>query len=167
MQLTTNTDSRNLVEERLVIKFKEKGIEAIKSKDYFPSNGSHFISKQDIESSEDDLIEKGFTTIIISKLVRTDERKTILQTILKLMKSYNSFDNDGDYSDYSFNESINDKYIIYNTETAIYCICPDRDKSLIWNTTIELKKHNSVTRDIKRFTNYLFAQIDSDLLLVN
>lgn len=165
--LTTNKDSRSFVEERLTAKFKEKGIDAVQSKDYFSSNGDHFISKQDIENAEKDLIEKGFTTILISKLVRTDERKTILQTILKLMKSYNSFDNDGDYSDLSFNESENAKYITYNTQTAVYCICPDKEKSLIWNTTIELKKHNSVKRDIKRFTNYLFKEIDSDLLLVN
>lgn len=165
--LTTNAVSQSLMEERLVAKFKEKGIDGIKSMDYFSGNGHRFISKQDIENAEEDLIEKGFTTILISKLVRTDERKTILQTILKLMKSYNSFDNDGDYSDLSFNESENAKYITYNTQTAVYCICPDKEKSLIWNTTIELKKHTSVKRDIKRFTNYLFKEIDTDLLLVN
>lgn len=165
--LTTNKYSRNLVEERLVAKFKEKGIEAIKSENYFPSNENNFISKKNIENAKNDLIEKGFTTILISKLVRTDERKTILQTILKLMKSYNSFDHDSDYSNFDFNESGRGKYITYNTQTAIYCICPDNNKSLLWNTTIDVKKHNSVKRDIKRFVNYLFKEINNDLLLVN
>jgi len=163
--LTTNTNSRNLMEDRLVTKFKEKGIEAVKSIDYFSDNLDHFINKQDIENVEADLIEKGITTILISKLIHTDERKTILQTILQLMKSYDSFNENNEYYNLSINESENAKYITYNTQTAVYCICTDKEKSLIWNITVNLKKHNSVTRDIKRFTNYLFKEIDNDLLV--
>lgn len=165
--LTTNTTARNFFEKKLASKFESNKIQAIRSVDYFTQRKDVFISQEDIDDAEEDLINQGFDTILISKVVGTDEQKTLLQTILKLNKAYSGFSDNEIHQKPSFDEEFDKNQVLYITETAMYCICPKKEKSLIWKTQIKLKKHKRIKYDINRFVNHLFRQMYTDLALSN
>ncbi len=161
--LTDNAKARDLFETKVVTLLSKKEIKAVKSLDYLRNKDTVQTKKNDFEAQ--DLINKGFNTILISRVTGSDERRTILQSIFKIRKMYTNFDMEIPRT-YKFEKNENPRYMMYHTQTALYRICTNKEKHLIWKTVINLKKHKHINGDIRRFSKYLTRQMENDSLVL-
>ena len=96
-------------------------------------------------------------------LLGLQENNDFEKSFNEINKSVGSFmDYYYDNQDVFYEEYNRDSYKIYHTESALYCICPGKERELIWKGTIDivdpLKLEQSVSDYVKVLTKKLKEQ---------
>ena len=59
-------------------------------------------------------------------------------------------------------------YTVYQAESALYCICPTKDREIIWKGGIEITQPESTRKAIKDYISVLlWALEEQELLILN
>ena len=59
-----------------------------------------------------------------------------------------------------------ERYQVYTTETSLYCICPGKERELLWRGEIEVVDADKVNRNINAYTKILFNSLRENKLLL-
>ena len=60
-----------------------------------------------------------------------------------------------------------EKYTVYHAESALYCICPSKDREIIWKGSIDITEPNSNTRKaIRDYVAVLLWVLEEQELLI-
>lgn len=165
--LAPEENLRRQFEYSLVRALEMEHVIAVKSVDYFES--SLFENDQSVEAFtnfEKGLIKAGFDAVLFSKVTGRESKVTLGQSYRNLTKSFESF------SDY-YNENrpvygngqIED-YPVYNTETSLYCLCPGKERDLIWRGKIDIVDPPGAASTIRDYVKTLVRTLKRNKLLI-
>lgn len=165
--MTANTKARQQFENRIKNEYQTRGIEAVMSLNLFePAFTTTKKTEAALKEMENKLIDEGFDTILLSKVIGI-ENKT------KYQKNYDSYDNTyrkfGEdylmYQDIFFNPDYYEDYTVYHAETSLYCICPTKDRTLIWKGYIDIVAPESIGKTVNDYVNLVIAVLEEQQLL--
>ncbi len=166
--LSPDEDVRAVFEKRVVNNLEKENVRAVKSIDFFESsftNNKH--SLEELNSIEEQLLEAGFDAILFAKVTGKEDKVSIVQSYNNFAREFQTFE------DYYFNNQhlyLNEEkesYTVYTTETSLYCICPGKERELLWRGEIEVVDADNVNRNINKYLNILFKGLKENQLLVS
>ncbi|MDR9457428.1 MAG: hypothetical protein RI572_08460 [Salegentibacter sp.] len=165
--MTPLTEFRESFETRLQKEFKKHDVEAVTSISVLNGKltpGEN--TEQQLNNLEKYLLEEGYNTVLLSKIVQVESHKDLRNSLYSLRGSYRSFK-----SDYYANQGIfqgddiNSDTKVYHTETSIYTLPENRQRELLWQGEIDLKNPKRVKRTIKQYVDLLISSLKWDGVL--
>ena len=165
--MTPNMDARSQFEKQLKAEFQARGIEAFMSIDIFePDFTLYKKSEVEIKRVENILIANNFDAILVAEIAGVEDK-------INFLKSYSNIENtrkrfrDDYYSNQEiyFNQDYYEKYKVYHTESTLYCLCPSKDRELIWKGYIDIKDPKTINKTINDYVNLLMEVLVEQQLI--
>lgn len=140
-------------ETKFVEAFKEKGVDAVRSIDLFDVEfTSAKRTEKELAEVEQQLLEKGFDAILVSKVVGTENRRTFKEHINDVDKMLMRFTNDYlEHQEIYYDPEYYDTFNIYHSETSLYCICVGKEIELIWRGEVDVTEPANVDKAIDSY----------------
>ncbi len=166
--MSSNEDTRRMYEETLTSQLEKKDIVAVRSIDFF---GQSFTdaekSEDELNEIESQLLEAGFDAVLFSKITGSVSKTN-------LVNSFNSFSNNIDsFRDYFYEnqnvyykEQKRESYQVYHSETSLYCICPGKERELLWKGSIDIVDPQKTQKSISDYVKVLIREFEDQQLLV-
>lgn len=170
LAMSNDIDNRKLFEKKLAAQLTSKGVNAVVSDNFFnPEFIARPQTEQDLDTLEQEMLSEGFDAILVSKVIGGENKVTLMQSYRNFNKTFNSFEDDY-YSNqglYVKDERI-ESYTVYHAESALYCICPTKERQVIWRGSIDVTKPDSDRKAIKDYINMLTWTLEEqELLIIN
>lgn len=165
--ITTNKDAQHKFEKRLQKEYEDRGIEAVMSSKYLKNSFQESQkSMEELEELEDQLIEDGFDSVIISKTIGVEDRIVYSEKFDEFMESERGFMHDY-YKNQNIyvNKSYYESYQIYHAETNLYCICSGIERALIWKGSIDIIDPSSIKETVNNYVNMVMLVLEENNLL--
>ncbi|SNS06970.1 hypothetical protein SAMN06265376_106156 [Dokdonia pacifica] len=166
--MTNDVDNRKRFEKRLVNQLQSKGVKAIESDQFFDENYTQRPhTQEELDALENAMLQEGYDAILVSKIIGAEDRKSLLQSYEGFDTLFNSFE-----EDYYSNQKIYtegeyaDVYTVYHAESSLYCICPTKDREIIWRGSIDITQPDSTRKAIKDYINVLLWVLEEQKLLI-
>lgn len=165
--LTPNIETRRKFENRLKEELESRGIEAVISLDIFePSFRVEKKSKEELKVIENILTTNYFDAVLLSKVKGVEDRVIYSKNYISKESLDIKFKEDYyNHQEIIDNPKYYEKYKIYNAETSLYCICPTKDRELIWKGSIDIIDPRSVDKTIDDYINLLVIALEEQGLL--
>ncbi|MBD0776727.1 hypothetical protein HPE56_02880 [Maribacter sp. ANRC-HE7] len=165
--MTYNEEARVQYETKLRDEFEKRGVEAMRSIDLFDVEfTSSERSEQELGEVEQQLLDKDFDAILFTK-VNGIENIEANRRLLNTIDRYET----GFEEDYISNQNIyfapedDQDFTIYHAETSLYCICPDKERDLIWRGSIDINDPVDMEKSIDDYIDLvIMAMEDQDLI---
>jgi len=166
--MAQNVESRRMFEKELSIALEKKDVIAVKSVDFFENSfASDKKSETDLNAIEKQLTDAGFDAIIISKVISSENKITLVKAIKSFDDSFSNFREDYYKSqDIYFNEDYLQESKIFHTETTLYCICPTKERELIWKGSIDIINPQKAKASIGDYVSLLIKEFEKQQLLM-
>ncbi|OED41030.1 hypothetical protein AB832_03455 [Flavobacteriaceae bacterium (ex Bugula neritina AB1)] len=168
--ITHELDNRKVFERKLTAELKKKNVNAVKSLNFFEKFYTDSPkTEKELMNLESMLLEEGFDAILLSKVLGVEDKVTVISATRNLDKTFRSFredyyDNQHIYHDKNYYEG----YQIFHAETSLYCICPDKERELIWKGSIDVTEPENVKKAVGDYVKVLiWALQEQQLLIVN
>lgn len=164
--MTADKTLRRDFEKSVTQALEKNNVIAVKSVDFFEKSFTD--RRQTIEelnALESQLLNAGFEAIILTK-VTGQQTKVALVDFYKSLETENHKKFNTYYQgnqDFYFNQEP-EQYTIYSTETFLYCICPVKERELLWQGNISITKAND-NKNINDFTKTLLKSLKANNLL--
>lgn len=138
--MAQNPDTQLNFETKLQKEFEARKVESMRSVDLFDIKFTDTAkSEEELANVEEQLLEKGFDAILLTKVVGADSKRTFNRKITDLSGYYEKFTQDYmDHQSIYLEADYNDLYPVYYAETSLYCICPGKEIELIWRGSMEI-----------------------------
>lgn len=162
--MTQDENARIEFESQFVEKFKEKGVEAMRSIDLFDVEfTSSQKSEEELTEVEEQLLDKGFDAILFTKVIGTENRRTFRERMNNIDAMFTRFSSDYlEHQDIYYDPRYYETFNIYHVETSLYCICVGKERELIWRGDIDVtepaKVEKAIGTFIKLITNAMAEQ---------
>lgn len=165
--ISADKELRRTYEKNMIDELDKKGVIAVKSIDFFETSFTdNKKSVAQLDNIEQRLLEAGFDAILFTKITGRESRVTMVDAYRNFAKRYQS------YEDY-FYGNVNiyyreqqERYQVYTTETSLYCICPGKERELLWRGEIEVVDAEKVNRNISSYIKILFDTLNENKLLL-
>ncbi|WP_223442016.1 hypothetical protein [Polaribacter litorisediminis] len=165
--MTPNINTRKEFELRLKKEFEARGIEAVISLEVFePSFTGEKVNALELQTIENILAANYFDAILFTKLIGS-ETKLAYSNTFKNSKYLNlKFKEDYyEHQEIFYNHKYYDKYKVYHAETSLFCICPTKDRELVWKGYIDISSPTSAEKSLKDYVKVLISALEEQLLL--
>ncbi|MGB8706267.1 MAG: hypothetical protein WCD31_14670 [Gillisia sp.] len=165
--ISQNSKLRRTYEQKMVDALQKEGVNAVKSIDFFEKSfTSSTQSLQQLDEIENKLLESDFDAILFTNITGRENRVTLVDAYRNFERNYKNFK---DY--YYWNQQFNSKeeeedYVVYTTETSLYCICPGTERELLWRGEIEVIDAARINKNIKDYITSLFKTFKANRLLL-
>ncbi|TPN87463.1 hypothetical protein [Aquimarina algicola] len=166
--ISPNMDNRKIFERKLASELKKNGVEAVRSIDYFEKSFTKTPkTEEEVLALESQLLEKGFEAILLSKVVGVQDRVTVVKAYRNLDKTFSSFKDD-----YYKNQDIfrdkdyYEEYQIFHAESSLYCICPEKERELIWKGSIDITEPENIRKAVGDYVKVLVWALKGQQLLI-
>lgn len=165
--ITANNQAKSMFEIQLKTALEERGIKAAKSIDIAMFNAQNGrISQTELDSLEINLLNQGFDTILLSSVVGVEDKIAYKSNYDGFDDNYSRFKEDYlRYQDVFYNPDYYDEYTIYHAETSMYCICPTKDRELIWKGYFEITDPRQLDKTIDQYVNLVILALEELNLL--
>ena len=164
--MTQDANARVSFETRLVDEFTKFDIEAVRSIDVFDVDFTESIrTEKDLDLVEQQLLDKDFDAILLTKVLGSENRKTF-RKIISALNNYNRFS-----EDYLSNQPIfyadnyYDEYTVYHAETSLYCICVDKERELIWRGAIDITDPIDINKTIDDYVQLVVEAMKAQQII--
>ncbi|GAA4272864.1 hypothetical protein U6A24_06245 [Aquimarina gracilis] len=166
--ITNEDGNRKVFEKKLTSELKKNGVNAIRSLDFFEENFTTSPRTDDeLMMLEKDLIEKGFDAILLSKVVGVEDRVTVVKAYRNLDRTFDSFKEDYFENQEIFqDEDYYEEYQIFHAESSLYCICPDKERELIWKGSIDITEPENTKKAVTDYVKVLIWALKGQQLLI-
>ncbi len=163
--MTSNTEAREKFERRLKEEFQSLGIESVMSLEILNATTSKK-SEEELKEIENDLIKAGFDTILFTRITGVEDNVSFAQTYRNYKNTYRSFTNEYYNSqDIYYNPDYYEAYKVYHAETLLYCICPTKERELIWKGYIDIIDPKSIEDTVDDYVNSLITTLEEEYLI--
>ncbi|WP_299210175.1 hypothetical protein [uncultured Dokdonia sp.] len=170
LAMTNDVSNRERFEKRLANELQKKGVQATESNQFFDENYTQRPqTREELDLLENAMLQEGYDAILVSKIIGAEDRKSLLQSYDGFDTLFNSFE-----EDYYSNQKIYTEdeyaevYTVYHAESALYCICPTKERETIWRGSIDITQPESTRKAIKDYISILlWALEEQELLIIN
>jgi hypothetical protein len=165
--LTSDIQAREKFEEQLKKEFELRGAEAVMSLTILDTNlQKERMTEDELNALEAKLITDGFDTILLTKVIGVEDK-------ISYRKEYRGYDETHRrfteeylmYQDVFYNPEYYEEYTIYHAETSMYCICPTKDRELIWKGYIDITDPTNVEQTIKDYVRLAIVVLEEEQLI--
>ncbi len=165
--LTSNMEARQKYEKQLKEELELRGAEAVESLTLFdPSFRTEKMTEEALKTLEDKLIADGFDTILFTKIIGVEDIIAYKKNYHNYDETYRKFSDDYlQYQDIYYNPEYYDQYTIYHSETSLYCICPTKDRELIWKGYIDIVDPTSIDESVDDYVKLTIAVLEEQQLI--
>lgn len=167
--ISNNTNSRTSFETKLQNEFEDRDIEAIRSLDVFDLNFTDAKrTEKELDDFEQSLLSKDFDAILLTKIIDTESKQSFRKSANDLNKALYGFN-----EDYRMHQDIfyeNEYYksdTMYKAETSLYCICTEKERSLIWRGHIDISDPDNVEKTIIDYVKLIIVALKEQDLIFN
>ena len=138
--MTPSPDARLQFETKMTEKFTQQGIEAMRSIDLFDVAFTNSVrTDKELNEVEERLLNKDFDAILFTKILGSENRQTLSKKLSELDRNNARFKDDYlSHQNIYYEDEYYEQYTVYFVETALYCICVDKERDLIWRGVIEV-----------------------------
>ncbi len=138
--MTPNPDARQAFESRMMEKFEEQGVEAMRSIDLFDVNFTVSArTEAELDDVEQSLLDKDFDAILFTKILGSETRQTLARKLSDIDKHNGRFKDDYlNHQNIYYEDDYYDKFTVYLVESSLYCICVVKERELIWRGVLEI-----------------------------
>ncbi len=166
--MTPNIEARDKFEKLLKKEFESRGVQAVVSLDIFePEFTPEKKTKKELKVIENILTANFFDAVLFTKIKGVEDRRIFSERYkdkkhldIKFKEDY--YSNQDILEDPKYYE----KYKIYHAETSIYCICPTKERELIWKGYIDVVDPTSIEETVNDYVNLLILVLEKQNLLV-
>ncbi|WP_100609870.1 hypothetical protein [Confluentibacter lentus] len=165
--MTSNITARQEFENQLKGTFELRGSEAITSMVFFdPSMITEKIDEAQMDDLEAKLLDEGFDTILFTKVIGVDDKIRYKQDYDGFDSTYKKFKEEYlMYQDIYYNPDYYENFKLYHTETSMYCICPGKERALIWKAYIDITDPKNVQGIITEYVNLIIIALEEEQLI--
>lgn len=162
--LTNNEVAKAQFEKKLQKQLIERGIEASISLDKFDADFLESKKTDDeLKALEHQLIQEGFDAVIFTKVAGIKNKIQYKKDYSNFDKNYKKFNDDFlMYQDQVFNPDAYQEYQVYNAETSVYCLCPTKDRTLIWKGYIDIVDPENIDQTVNDYSKLLILVLEND-----
>lgn len=165
--MTPNLEARDKFEKLLEQELESRGIDAIPSLDIFESKfRMEGKTEKELKFIEDVLTANYYDAVIYTKVVGVEDRRVFSEKYKE--KKYLDVKFKDEYynhRDILENPNYYDSYKVYNAETSLYCICPTKDRELIWKGYIDIVDPKSIEETVNDYVNLLVLALEEQQLI--
>jgi len=144
-----------------------RGATAVASLDFFDGSfRTEEMTEEELNTLENDLLKYGFDTILLTKIVGVEDKIAYKRNYDGYDESYIKFKQDYlMHQDIFYNPDYYEEYAIYHAETSMYCICPTKDRELIWKGYIDIVDPESINETIKEYVRLVIVVLEEQQLI--
>ncbi|MHA7056275.1 hypothetical protein ACWGOQ_0003585 [Aquimarina sp. M1] len=166
--MTADINGRKAFEKKLTSALKKNGVTSIKSLDYFEKSFTKSQkTEEDLLAIEGKLLDAGFDAILVSKVLAVEDKVSVVQAYRNLDKHFKSFKDDYyQNQDIHYKDEYYEEYEVYHAETSLYCICPDRERELIWKGSIDITAPENIKKAVGDYVKVLIWAFKGQNLLI-
>jgi len=165
--ITANEEVRRSYEKKMTEAFEKEDVIAVKSIDFFEKS---FTDNQksiaQLNEIENQLTDAGFDAVLFSKVIGKESKLTMVDAYRNFAKSYQNFEDYYYGNQHLYLKEQEEKYEVYTTETSLFCICPGKERELLWQGEIEVVDANKVNKNINGYIKVLFDALRDNHILV-
>ncbi|WP_339875400.1 hypothetical protein [Olleya marilimosa] len=162
--LTNNEVAKAKFEKKLQKQLIERGVEASISLDKFDADFLESKKTDDeLNALEHQLIQEGFDAVIFTKVAGIKNKIQYKKDYSNFDKNHKKFNEDFlMYQDQVFNPDAYQEYQVYNAETSVYCLCPTKDRTLIWKGYIDIVDPENIDQTVNDYSKLLILVLEND-----
>lgn len=165
--LTPDIDMQRQFEYSLVKALLEENVIAVRSVDYFEMPALEINqSEENLANLEEQLLKAGFDAVLFSKVTGQENKVTIAQSYRNITKSFETFSAYYSENRPIYNNEFSEDYAVYNTESSLYCLCPGKDRDLIWRAKINIVDPPGSASTIRDYVKTLVQTLKKNSLLI-
>ena len=166
--MTSNIEARQKFEQQLKHEYESRGIEAVTSLDFFNASfRTGKMTEADLKTVEKDLINDGFDTVLFTKVIGVEDK-------IAYKNNYDGYDETSKkfkedylkYQDIYYNPDYYKEYTVYHAETSMYCLCPAKDRELIWKGYIDITDPQSIDDTINDYVRLVIVVLEEQQLII-
>ncbi|MGB5418447.1 hypothetical protein [Algibacter sp.] len=165
--MTSNSTARRKFEKQFQSEIRSRGIEAVTSMDYFePSFTLEKKTEEELNQLESRLIADGFDTVFFTKVMGVEDRIVYKENYRRYDNTHKRFREDYlRYQDAFYNPDYYHEYSVYHSEISMYCICPTKDRELIWKGYIDITDPQSIGDTVNDYVNLVMVILEEQQLI--
>ena len=123
-------------------------------------------TETEINKIEDSLIKLNYDTVIFSRIVGVKNKIKYSEEYYKTHTYKHNFKDDFlKYQDQFYNPSYYENYNVYNAETSIYCLCPSKERTLIWKGYIDIVDPKNINDSIEDYIKLLILVLEEEAII--
>jgi hypothetical protein len=120
----------------------------------------------ELKELENNLIDNGFDTVLFSKVIGVEDKIVYENDYDGYDQTYRKFSEDYlRHQDVFYNPDYYSEFKVYHAEISMYCICPTKDRELIWKGYIDIVDPESADKTINNFVNLVVAVLEEEELV--
>ena len=165
--MTSNIEARKQFEEQLKKEYESRGVEAVTSLELFePTFTLEKKSKKELRIVEQILATSNFDAILFTK-IKGVENKVVYKETFKDKKYLDVKFKDDYYANQEifYDPKYYKKFNIYHAETSLYCICPIKERELIWKGSIDIIDPSSIQETVYDYVQLLMLTLEEQKLI--
>ncbi len=165
--MTQNEDARDNFETRLKREFSKRGVDAERSLDLFDvAFTDSKKSEEELTAVEQQLLDKDFDAILFTKIIGSENYRTLRKSIADLDNYYGRFRDDYiRHQEIYYDDDYYDEFKVYQAETSLYCICVGKERSLIWRAAIDITDPVDIRKTVDDYVKLvILAMEEQDLI---
>jgi hypothetical protein len=165
--LTSKKEAREKFENQLKKELEKRGNTSVTSLDFFSSIAqTGKMTEAQLKIMENTLLEQGFDTILLSKIIGVENKIQYKENYNNYEETYRKFvDEYLMYQDIYYNPDYYDAYTVYHSETSMYCICPTKERELLWKGYIDIIDPASIDGSVTDFVYLAIAVMEHEQLI--
>ncbi len=166
--ITPDNGNRRIFEKKLTSELKKNGVNAIKSLDFFEEMFTASPKTEDeLMVLESMLVAQGVDAILLSKVVGIEDKVTLVKAYRNLDKTFKNFRDDYyENQEIYHNEDYYEEYQIFHAESSLYCICPDKERELIWKGSIDVTEPENTKKAVSDYVKVVIWALKEQQLLI-
>jgi hypothetical protein len=165
--MTPSPDARLKFETKMTEEFTQRGIEAMRSIDLFDVAFTNAVrTDQELNDVETRLLNKDFDAILFTKILGSENRQTLSEKLSELDRNNARFKDDYlSHQNIYYEDEYYEQYTVYFVETALYCICVDKERDLIWRGVIEVSDPIEAEDTIAEYIDLVVSTLQHEDLI--
>ncbi len=165
--IASDAEIRREFEKKATEVLEKNGVIAVKSIDFFEKSFTdNKKSLEQLDLIKNQLLNAGFDAILVTKVIGQESKVSLVESYREFAKTYESFQQFYYNNQNIYMKEQTQNYMVYNTETSLFCICPGKERELIWSGQIDLTGTENIHKSIHDYIKTLFKALDESHVLL-
>ncbi|TVZ27572.1 hypothetical protein JM83_2622 [Gillisia sp. Hel_I_86] len=165
--MTPDIEVRRIFEKKVADEFYKRDVIAVESIDFFEKSfAENQKSEEQLNQIQEQLIEANFDAVLLAKVTGQEEKVGVAQAYRDFLRDFNSFTDYYYYNQEIYGSQESENYVLYHTETALYCLCPATERQVLWKATIDIVDTERLVKNINDYIKVLFKSLKDGRVLL-
>jgi len=100
-----------------------------------------------------------FDAVLLAKVTGQEEKVAVTQAYRNLLRDFDSFTEDYYTNQEIYTSQESESYVLYHTETSLYCLCPG-ERQILYKASIDIVDTEGIDKNINDYIKVLFKNLE-------